>query len=450
MGNGRLHHPKEEKMKKLLAIITVFSVILGCMSGCSDKTELSQSNPVTLTLWHVYGEQADSPMNRMVNEFNNTVGREKGIIINVTSITNSSKIGPELLEAQKGLPGAPEMPDLFFCHNNNAEALGKENLLNWNEYFTSEELSSIVPEFLSDGMVDDSLAVFPVSKSTHLLFIADGVFNRFSEASGVTYDTLSTWDGFFLAAEKYHEWSGGKAFCALDYPLRCIELYALSLGAEDFYRNGWYDYSNEIFNNCFMKFASSIAKGHIVMSDLYSNTQVMTGEVASGIGSSASILYYNDTITYPDNTSEPMNLRVLPLPQSGNGVNLVTQAGVGIAGYKSTTQKAEASVVFAKWLTESDRNLDFVAQTGYMPVKKEAFTKISSYEFEDDDYKTLYEALDYTQKHCTAVTEPNFPDYYAKLSVLYDGIRNHQRNPENYNDPEAFSASIMQMFTSVK
>lgn len=62
-------------------------------------------------------------------------------------------------------------------------------------------------------------------------------------------------------------------------------------------------------------FATAIAKGHIVVSDLYSNTQVMTGQTCAGIGSSASVLYYNDEITYPDNTSEAMNLKVLPMPQ---------------------------------------------------------------------------------------------------------------------------------------
>ena len=38
-----------------------------------------------------------------------------------------------------------------------------------------------------------------------------------------------------------------------------------------------------------MKFADSLAKGRIMLSNLYSNTQVMTGEVVAGIGSSAAI-----------------------------------------------------------------------------------------------------------------------------------------------------------------
>ena len=76
------------------------------------------------------------------------------------------------------------------------------------------------PTFLQTGMVDDRLVIFPVSKSTHVLYVSDREFSRFSVATGVTYDDLATWDGFFSVAEKYYEYSGGKPFCAFDYLLR--------------------------------------------------------------------------------------------------------------------------------------------------------------------------------------------------------------------------------------
>ncbi|MFR9066685.1 MAG: hypothetical protein ACLVJH_06895 [Faecalibacterium prausnitzii] len=35
-------------------------------------------------------------MNRLLTEFNDTVGREKGILLNVTNMTNSAAIGGQL------------------------------------------------------------------------------------------------------------------------------------------------------------------------------------------------------------------------------------------------------------------------------------------------------------------------------------------------------------------
>ena len=95
----------------------------------------------------------------------------------------------------------------------------------------------------------------------------------------------------------------------------------------------------------------------------------MTGETLAGLGSSAAILYYNDFVTYPDNTTEPTDLLLAPLPHAaGTATPLMPQAGVGLCAFKTTDQKAEAAAVFLRWLTEQQRNLEFAADTGYMPV----------------------------------------------------------------------------------
>ena len=421
--------------RKLFLLLLIFSISICCLSGCK-KSELDKNKPVTLTMWHVYGEQADSPMNRLIDEFNETVGVEKGIIINVTAMSNASKIGEKLLDAHNKIPGSAEMPDLFFAHKSNVLELGADCLLDWNEYFSEKELSAYIPEFLEDGTAAGKLSVFPVSKSTHLLFIAGGQFERFSADTGVTYEALSTWDGFFDAAAKYYDWSGGKPFCALDYPLRAIELAATESGAGNIFAdNGFYDPSNVIFKQTFIKFADSLAKGHIMLSNLYSNTQVMTGEVVAGIGSSAAILYYN----------EPMDPEILPLPAENGKKPYITQAGVGLCAYKTTSQKAEASAIFAKWLTEPERNLEFVCQTGYMPVTNGAFDKIDDCRFKTADYEKLYAALKKVKESSEVLSEQQSPEYYSKVYAFYDYLRNEQKQFILSNTPpEALAEGLWQ------
>ena len=55
----------------LMAVIMVFA-----LTGCGNQSLLSAKEPVELTMWHVYGEQAGSPMDTLVEEFNRTEGKE--------------------------------------------------------------------------------------------------------------------------------------------------------------------------------------------------------------------------------------------------------------------------------------------------------------------------------------------------------------------------------------
>ena len=125
------------------------------LAGCGgSKTLLSPKDPTMLSIWHVYGEQADSPMNRLLTEFNDTVGREKGILLNVTNMTNSAAIGGQLQDAKAGKPGALDLPDLFSAHPADASALGIENLVDWNDWFTAEDMAAYVPGFVQDGIIE--------------------------------------------------------------------------------------------------------------------------------------------------------------------------------------------------------------------------------------------------------------------------------------------------------
>ena len=444
-------------MKNRMLALTLLSALLLVLSGCAENSLLDEKDPVTLNFWHVYGEQSGSPMDLLVEEFNRTAGQERGVRVQVTGVSSASKIGGYLKQAQSGAGDAPEMPDLFTCHIADAAALGEDNLVDWHEWFTEEELSDFVPGFLQDGTTEDGrLLIFPVSKSTQLLMCNGSGFARFSAATGVTYDDLATWEGFYEAAAKYYDWSG-KPFCALDYPLRAVELNALAQNSGDLYTaSGWYDTANPVLAGSFLQFARALAQGHIVVSDLYSNTQVMTGDVLCGLGSSAAILYYNDTVTYRDGTQEPMDLHVVPMPKVAGAAGLMTQAGVGLCAYKTTDQKAEAAALFVRWLTEAERNLDFVAQTGYMPVRNGAFAAITGYDSfpaPADSYRRLYATLQTMLQTYTPLSEPRFDGYYDRVGELYTALRQLQTTlsarAASGEDVDALAQEAWQLLCSI-
>ena len=100
-------------MKRTILNILLTTILLLFCSGCAQKSMPNAENPVTLNMWHVYGSQTVSPLNNVIDEFNNTVGKENGITINVVSVTSSSAIDKALYASANGEPGAEDMPDLF-------------------------------------------------------------------------------------------------------------------------------------------------------------------------------------------------------------------------------------------------------------------------------------------------------------------------------------------------
>lgn len=443
-----------QTMKRMTACLLAAALLATGMLGCAKESTLDPKSPVALTLWHVYGEQTDSPLNDLIAEFNETAGREQGITVKVTNMTTTPFIKGQLIESVEKAPGAPETPDLFSARPDTVLGLGAENLVDFSEYFSEEDLADYVPEFVEDGIIDERLAIIPVSRSTRALFVNDSQFSRFCADTGASYGDLGTWDGFFDVAAKYFGWSGGQAFCALDYLVQNVEYDMLNGGTEPVYTaDGWYDTSVPELKAAWMKFARPLAQGHIVVSDIYANTQMMTGEVIAGVGSSAAINYYNDVVTYPDNASESMKLKVLPLPKEGNGVQYMPVTGTGFAAYKTTEQKAEAAAVFLKWLTQGERNLDFVVEQGYMPVHNGAFDAIEGYDFPSETHAALFEAIQTMRDEYTPTIRPEFVGYYDRVEELYEGLKEMapglKRRAESGEDVDSLAQETWEFFCSL-
>ena len=406
-------------MKKTIPALICFYLISILLTSCGTKELLTKNDPVTLTMWHVFGSQAYSPMNDMVSEFNRTVGQEKGVVIKVISVSNSSDIHAALLAAANGEAGAGTLPDLFFCYPETAKAIGGERIVAWNELFSEQELSEYVAAFIEEGMADGNLIVFPVAKSSEALFVNSTIFDRFSADTGITYENLTTWDGLIEAAAGYYDWSGGQSFLMHDEILQFCQINTQALGGQSFVGDRL-NFDDPIFRAQWESIAKAVIIGHQRMEDNYATTCMMTGDIIAAIGSTASILYFNDTVTYRDNTTESLTLAVLPCPVTTGGTKMVIQQGVGLASsVKGDERKEAAALLFTKWITDGEINLRFVTQAGYMPVKRSAFDAISDFPFENDTYRDLYEAMILMRNDYEFYLSPVVDGYYDILTKFF-------------------------------
>ena len=190
-------------MKRVLALLLVLAFTISCI-GCGD--EISKSGPVTLTIWHVYGEQTASPLNDIIKEFNDTIGQQEGIRVQVSLVSNTNTIHEAVLKSARKEPGATELPDLFISYPKTVLAMPDPDILmDFRDCFSEEELKEYVPEFIEEGEINEKLLVFPVAKSTEILFVNETLFDRFAKDTGASISDLNTWEGLFETSLKYKE-----------------------------------------------------------------------------------------------------------------------------------------------------------------------------------------------------------------------------------------------------
>ncbi len=382
-------------MKKIFSVILTFAISTVCFSGCSDKTKPDTDNPVTLTMWHVYGSQTKSPLNDAIDEFNDTVGRENGVAVNVVSVTSSSAIDKALSASANGEPGAEDLPDLFTAYPRVAEIVGEDKLLCWDDYFSADELSPFKNEFISEGYFGDKLLMLPVAKSSEALFLNKTLFDRFCSETGVSTDTLKTFNGFFETANIYYDWSDSQNFTQINDFYNYAYIGMKAYGGE-FIKDNKLNLNDKTFEQVWYPLSKAAIYGGICLDDGYAASRWKTVEIISNIGSTADILYQPEMVFYPDNTTENITSVSLPYPVFTTDKPAAVHRGGGLFAVKSKDERKNyGAYIFAKWLTEKENNLSFVTSTGYLPVTDEAFAELFADTgiAETESYKNLYDMM---------------------------------------------------------
>jgi len=416
--------------KKLIQILFGLIMLLS-IAGCGNG-KLDPKNPVTITMWHNYGGQMQSAMDELIEEFNSSIGKQKGIIVSVTSVSASRDIQEKLFMIAAGDPGAPAMPDLVTAYPKTALFLSRHGLIvPLDDHFTDREMKVYLPQFIEEGrLYDGKLYVFPIAKSTEVLFLNQTLFERFSTATGITMDSLATFEGIAQAAVKYYEWTDsltphvaddGKAFFTADSWFNMAQVGIAQLGGE-FVTPDHLNTVSEDYRQIWDATILPALTGGYAITGSYSSDLMRTGEIICSIGSTAGILFYGDRITYPDNTTEAVAFSTLPYPVFAGGKKVAIQRGGGLCVARSTPEKEYAATLFLKWLVQPRQNMRFVSSTGYLPVTKAAFEKFMEQEIarvENTNIKELLKTVMQMYAEYAFLIPPNY-DSLDELSKAYE------------------------------
>lgn len=157
------------RFRPLVSLVLSAALLLGCV-GCGGSAKA----PTTITVWNYYSGDLLSSFNALVGQFNATVGKEKNIVVESFNQGNVTDLEANVLAAAQGKVGAAALPNLYSGYADMAydlDLMGK--VVDLAPYLTAKEKAAYVDGFLSEGdlMNNGELKIFPVAKSTELLYL---------------------------------------------------------------------------------------------------------------------------------------------------------------------------------------------------------------------------------------------------------------------------------------
>ena len=379
---------KEVIMKKTGLLLTL--VVALFFSSCSSKNPISsgKSNTdsiLTLSVWTYYSGAAKNIFYDLVDEFNETVGKENNIIIDPRTTGNVGKLASSILASANEDIGAEPIPHIFMGYPDSAYKIDQMDMvLDLDPYFSEDELSEYRSDFLDDGRFgsDNALKIIPIAKSSEIIYVNKTDFDLFASEVTVDLDSFETWEGLAEISEQYYNWTDsktstpydGKAFFGID----SMANYIL-IGAEQL-NNSVFNVSTdgveitltrETAKKLWDSFYPPFVSGHFGNIGNFRSDDASTGDILAYTGSTAGASWFPSTIETGKDSSYPIESMTFPFPTFEGGDLVTVHQGAGMVVTKSDDAHQDAAVLFLKWFTDATQNSKFAIQTGYIPVKTE-------------------------------------------------------------------------------
>ena len=382
-------------MKKATRVITLLCAALlaaSCLSGCEKKetvkSPLDPKNPTSITVWNYYNGAQLATFNEMVGSFNETRGKELGIVVSSVSQGSVNDLQTNVMNAVAGKVGAEEVPNIFAAYADTAFELDQQGVLvDLAGYLTEEQRALYIDGYITEGDFGNSgsIKIFPIAKSTELFLLNETDWQTFADATGASTQDFSTMEGLVDTAQRYYEWTDslteapndGKAFYGRDAMANYFLIGGMQLGCEIFsMENGKavinfdHDTVRTLWDNYYVPFV----KGYFASSGRFRSDDIKTGNILSFTGSSSGATFFPKKVATGEEEHE-ITMRAFPAPQFAGSPGYAVQQGAGMVVTKKSEAEIAASMEFLLWFTQDERNIAFSLGSGYLPVTKTANTK---------------------------------------------------------------------------
>lgn len=441
---------KNKIVTLLCTILAMTSVACVNTSKIDDQYNLlNTEEPITVTLWHYYAGAAMETLTKNTEEFNDTIGADYGVQIKLISKPSIEDLELELSESAQGVVYADDMPSMFLAYADKILELQELDVISdMNLFFSEEDKSLLIDDFLNYGVIGDEQVMLPVVKSTEVLYLNETYFDEFVSETGYSYDDLLTWDGIMEISRSYYEYTDamtpdilydGKAFLGMDSINNFIAVSSIQKGIDIYdYENEKANIDEEILKEIFDYYMEAWALGYIDGIAKYRTDDIRSGDLLAFIGSSAGFVYMPDWIEV-DGGKEDIQWGSSQYPYfEGSDLKVVSQ-GAGIAVSKISDQQQQACALFLNYFWED--NITFALESAYVPVTKdfidmdydskiEMFTSHDLEENEVDVYNLVTEQIEEGRLYQSLPFDGSYT-IRAELGNVFETTANQLREKAN-------------------
>ena len=352
----------------ILSFILLY-VISGALTACGKGSDLAldKNNPTEITVWYTFSDKRAAAFEKMIEEFNEVEGSERGIIVTGKAFETEKALKKEYEETK-------ELPNMLGI-NSTCSLLydSKITYVDINNLIASDVKSDICEEYITAGTIDKQWRLFPVVKDTPVMAIDLAMWHPFMDSEETYLNELDTWENCSSIGKDFYKFTGGLSLFAIDSEADYLIAGCHQMGADILNIEGsntvirtdgnamkklWDNYYVSFIEGAYYKYNSSC------LDDIKEGTvagAVLKSSLASGLS--------DRTATEGD--ADPMGAFSINSCPQFNGYDPVTLADdTGIAIVNKSDSEDFAGMLFLEWLTGEDVNLEFACRSCAMPVNK--------------------------------------------------------------------------------
>lgn len=383
-------------MKKLVSILLVLVLALACSASA-----FADGDPITLKFWHHRGSGAQYEcVTHAVNGFNETVGKEKGIVIEESYIGGYVDLFSQIqLAVQSG-----EAPNIVSAANTYvAYMLEDDYLVDMAPLAEAEgyDITGNLMDWLLQigGNTDGQIHSMPYCRSTPLFYYNKGIARELGIEIGdmITIDELKKFGEAAMVKNDAGEITryGFEIFNDFGY-YNAAWIY--QLGSEYMVEGGG---SPSLEDGTMLKVLSDwrewVDAGWCRPFDVTNagdtaQTMFINGELAAYMNSSAGL---GNLMIAAAETGVEVGVAMFPTYNPENHVAEIGGANISIISADNSDEEIQASWEFVKYLMSDEEQFFNAKTSGYVACTKSIATYPEMVEFwaENPEFKVAYDQL---------------------------------------------------------